>query len=525
MTVSTSTNRQSYTGDGVSTVFGFPNKFISASDIKVYVGGVLQSTGYTVGTPTDSGANITFSVAPANLASIVILSDPARTQGTSLPSTGPFPAKSVETMADKLTLLVQRLYDLTTRSFTLSDGDTTTSAVLPSPTANSLLGWNASGNALQNVPVSSLGTSIVANTWVVDKFSGTGAQTAFTLSAVPGNVSAVICSVNGVIQTPGVNFSLAVNVLTFLTGAPASGSNNVVVQYGQTLQTVGTADLSNTVGTLPVASGGTGATAAAAARSNLGAAQSGANTDITSIFGQTWNKNVVINGGFTINQRSYVSAAVLTAGTYGHDRWKAGASGGDYSFTQLASNTQITIAAGKSLIQVIEDKNVQSTRYVLSWTGTAQARVGVNSATPSGAYAASPIVITGQTVGTNMSIEFNTGTLGTVQLEATTGSVATPFEQRSYGLEFALCQRYYQTILWLNSIVATGASQDTYTTVNFPVTMRIAPASVVKTAGTFTNTTNPNAAVVSASTLQDFGRSVAAGPTFAQYTAQMSSEL
>ena len=64
------------------------------------------------------------------------------------------------------------------------------------------------------------------------------------------------------------------------------------------------------------------------------------------------------DAGFIINQRVYVSAATLASGAYGHDRWKAGASGGNYSFTQLASNTQITIASGKSLKQVVEDKNV-----------------------------------------------------------------------------------------------------------------------------------------------------------------------
>ena len=35
-------------------------------------------------------------------------------------------------------------------------------------------------------------------------------------------------------------------------------------------------------------------------------------------------RQVIINGGFTVNQRVYVSAATLAAGIYGHDRWKAG---------------------------------------------------------------------------------------------------------------------------------------------------------------------------------------------------------
>ena len=155
-------------------------------------------------------------------------------------------------------------------------------------------------------------------------------------------------------------------------------------------------------------------------------------------------RNALFNADFRINQRGYVSAATLAAGAYGHDRFKAGASGGDYSFTQLNSSTQVTIASGKSLIQVVEDKNVVGGSYVLSWTGTALARVGVDSATPSGTFVVSPVLITGQTAGTTMSVEFNAGTLATAQLEL--GTVATPFERRPIGLELALCQRYFERI-------------------------------------------------------------------------------
>src|SRR4029077_6010879 len=126
----------------------------------------------------------------------------------------------------------------------------------------------------------------------------------------------------------------------------------------------------------------------------------------------------------------------------GHDQWKAGASGGDYFFTQLKSSTQITIASGKSLIQPIEDANVSGGSYVLTWTCTAQARAGVNTLTPAGAYAASPLLITGQTAGTVMSVEFNSGTLGTVKLES--GANATPFIMWSYNQELSMCQRYFE---------------------------------------------------------------------------------
>jgi hypothetical protein len=194
--------------------------------------------------------------------------------------------------------------------------------------------------------------------------------------------------------------------------------------------------------------------------------------------------NVVINGDFRINQGGYVSAAVLAAAAYGHDQWKAGAAGGDYSFTQLKSSTQITIASGKSLIQPIEDANVVGGSYVLSWTGTAQARAGINTLTPSGAYAGSPLLIAGQTAGTVMSIEFNTGTLGTVKLES--GTVATPFVMRPYDQELVACMRYFYKPaqpneplgLTITSSIGPGAYF-------FPVPMRIAPnvTSVVFSTG------------------------------------------
>jgi hypothetical protein len=196
--------------------------------------------------------------------------------------------------------------------------------------------------------------------------------------------------------------------------------------------------------------------------------------------------NLIINGDFRVNQTFYVSGAVLAAGSYGHDQWKAGASGGDYIFTQLKSSTQITIGSGKSLIQPIEDVNVAGGSYVLSWTGTAQARAGVNTLTPSGGYLPSPLLITGQTAGTNMSVEFNNGTLGKVKLEAGTG--ASPFVMKPFQDELLLCQRYWHcsnpdSIIGVLSpapfpqvkMVAT-VSYGVTGSVTFPVMMRADPS-------------------------------------------------
>ena len=160
-------------------------------------------------------------------------------------------------------------------------------------------------------------------------------------------------------------------------------------------------------------------------------------------------KNRIIDGGFTINQRGYVSGTSLSSGSYGHDRWKGGASGGTYTFTQASAgvNTTITITAG-SIIQVIEGANLpEGGTYVLSWTGTAQGKIGAGSFGASG--------ITGTiTAGTNTNIEFNTGTCGNVQLEV--GSTATSFDYRPFGTELMLCQRYFYRSL--NASAVSGSN-------------------------------------------------------------------
>jgi hypothetical protein len=143
-------------------------------------------------------------------------------------------------------------------------------------------------------------------------------------------------------------------------------------------------------------------------------------------------KNAIINGNFAVNQRGVSGTVTLAAGAYGHDRFKAGASGCTYTFATANNITTLTISAG-SLIQVIEGNNLFTGTYTLSWVGTAQGKIG------GGSYASSGVTGT-PAGGSNLDIEFNTGTLSLVQFEP--GAIATPFERRPYGQELLLCQRY-----------------------------------------------------------------------------------
>lgn len=168
------------------------------------------------------------------------------------------------------------------------------------------------------------------------------------------------------------------------------------------------------------------------------------------------NFNCILNGAFQINQRSLSGTVTLAAGGRGHDMWKAGASGCTYTFATVGGLTTITISAG-SLQQVIEGSNLPygTNTCVLSWYGTAQGKIAA------GAYGDSGVT-SSVTGGSNLTVEFGTGTLTKVQLEL--GSVASAFLRRAYQTELTLCRWYY----WEetpNSVFASGEMNGTTTAI------------------------------------------------------------
>lgn len=348
---------------------------------------------------------------------------------------------------------------------------------------------------------------------------GGGSGTVTTISITPAN------GLSGTVANPTTTPQISLS--TTITGVlKGNGTAISAATAGTDYAAVGSITTSGITQTTGKMLGRTTASTGAIEEINIGSGLSLSAGTLSNTAGQLAGfRNVLINADFRINQRAYSSAAVLAAAVYGHDRWKAGASGGDYSFTQLKSSTQITIAAGKSLIQVIEDANITGGSYVLSWSGTAQARVGVNSATPSGSYTTSPILITGQTAGTVMSVEFNTGTLNMVQLEQ--GSIATPFEQRPIGLEWSMCQRYYQIaeaglVKYLYASPGWGVIFGGYH--QFPVSMRVPPTMTANSSPN-TNAGGTTVDTVGVNSFRYFATNTDLGTIVIRYVGYASSEL
>jgi hypothetical protein len=158
-------------------------------------------------------------------------------------------------------------------------------------------------------------------------------------------------------------------------------------------------------------------------------------------------RNVLINGDLRINQRG-VTIAAAAVGQYGPDRWKK--------------------VDASNMTQIVEDVNyVHGATYTLSGTGVTTQQL---TAPASGHWTLPNIPIT----ATNIQLEL--------------GTVATPFERRSYGQELALCQRYYQTVgdggnpyaVLAMGRVNTGGTLSTVIPLN--VSMRATPSATLNAA-------------------------------------------
>lgn len=304
-----------------------------------------------------------------------------------------------------------------------------------------------------------------------------------------------------------------------------------------------------------------------AARAALVAAQSGANSDITSLSalasingGQLAGmRNIIINGACNVQQRGSLVVTNTVAGYGGPDRFYAGHVIAGSQFTQSAATLTFGGQVKASVRQTVDtattaftttnhwsgitqyvegviayplkDKpfvvsfifntNLSGTysvsvrdgssgySYVSTFTAVANTPVKVAVVIPVMPAAAS--IPRTNALGLSVAVGFlnqatyQTATLNAwltgsfmtasnqtiwaatagnfielTELQLEVGTVATPFEQRLYPVELALCQRYHQRFDGVGGITGIGAGRQTTTTTSrftLPITpMRAAPS-------------------------------------------------
>ena len=158
MTVSSTTVKNSYSGNGSTTQFAYGYKIFADSDLIVIIRSAAGTetvktltTHYTVAGAGDaSGGSITFTTGntPASGETVVIIREVPQTQAIDYIANDPFPAESHEEGLDRATMTTQQVQEELNRSIKLSRTNTMTSTeftVGATDRANKILAFDSSG--------------------------------------------------------------------------------------------------------------------------------------------------------------------------------------------------------------------------------------------------------------------------------------------------------------------------------------------------------------------------------------------
>lgn len=158
MTISSTTVKNSYSGDSSTTTFTYTFKIFQDSDIQVII---RSSTGtettktitthYTVtGAGTSGGGSVIFTVGniPVTGETVLLRRNIPQTQAIDYIANDPFPAESHEEGLDRSTMAIQQLQEEVTRAIKLSKTNTMTSTeftVAAADRANKILAFDTNG--------------------------------------------------------------------------------------------------------------------------------------------------------------------------------------------------------------------------------------------------------------------------------------------------------------------------------------------------------------------------------------------
>ena len=237
MTVSSTTVKNSYSGNGSTTQFAYGYKIFADSDLIVIIRSAAGTetvktltTHYTVAGAGDaSGGNVTFTSGntPASGETVVIIREVPQTQAIDYIANDPFPAESHEEGLDRATMTTQQVQEELNRSIKLSRTNTMTSTeftVGATDRANKILAFDSSGEISVT---QELGTYKGTDATVTTEAYNVRDLIKSTTSAAQLN-NVYICIADSVVGdslTDTDHFELLVDAVSAATSATAAASS------------------------------------------------------------------------------------------------------------------------------------------------------------------------------------------------------------------------------------------------------------------------------------------------------------
>jgi hypothetical protein len=179
MTVSTTTNKDRYSGNGTTTSFDTTFKFFNNSEVSVIytdASGVdttwVEDTDYTLTGGSGATGTVTPTTIPASGTTLTILRTLTLTQTLDLVRQGAFDPEAIEAALDKLVMMAQQTSELNDRALVTASTDVAPAAEIPNATtrADKFLKFDSNGDptAVSSVTPGSVTISSFAETYLDD---------------------------------------------------------------------------------------------------------------------------------------------------------------------------------------------------------------------------------------------------------------------------------------------------------------------------------------------------------------------
>jgi hypothetical protein len=284
MTISTTTIKNSYSGNGSTTTFNYTFKITDQDDIDVIIRSSSGTettktitTHYTVtGVGNASGGTVVFTSGniPSGTETVVLRRSTPQTQGVDLIENDPLPANTLEDALDKATSISQELQEQVDRSLKISRTNTMTSTEFTTSAtdrANKVLSFDSSGELAVTQELGTFRGNWAASTSyaVRDLVKDTSTNNIFIVTEAHTSSGSQPLTTN----TNSAKYTLIVDAATATTQATNAASSATAAASSATTATTKASEAST--------SASNAASSATAAASSATSASSSASTATT----------------------------------------------------------------------------------------------------------------------------------------------------------------------------------------------------------------------------------------------------
>jgi len=229
--------RVQFTGNTGLGPFAFTFNILQNTDIIVYKNTTLLTltTDYTVTINANGTGSVTLTGSGSGTAlittdNLTIIGGRELSRTTDFVTAGDLLASSLNEQLDSNVIMSQQLDERFSRTISVSPGDADKTLTLPTvdDRKDKILKFDTEGNVEAAAASTVFANTVVGANFVNDVFTGTGAQTVFTLSTAPGSKNNCQIYIDGVYQEKST-FSINASTLTFTEAPPLNASIEVII--------------------------------------------------------------------------------------------------------------------------------------------------------------------------------------------------------------------------------------------------------------------------------------------------------